>query len=203
MGKNAPGPESVAARKAKDLARAERHSVESRDPNKPLDLGGKPGTPGIGQERWATKKGKRQKYVAKFPDGRVEEHWLAVPPKNRRCRAKIRSGPYEGQRCRKLALRGAKVCLSHGGQLPMVKLAAEKRLLAASDLAVKGLINMAFDKKGVEDANRIRAMLAILDRAGLDGKQSVTIEVKPWQEALRAIGDGLSGKSKRKKNKGD
>lgn len=48
---------------------------------------------------------------------------MALPPDDRRCTAKNRQ---TGERCGRWALRGAKVCYSHGGQLPSVKAAAAR-----------------------------------------------------------------------------
>ena len=46
---------------------------------------------------------------------------------NRRCTADTRAGP----RCQKAAIRGGTVCRSHGGHLPQVKAAAQKRVVLA------------------------------------------------------------------------
>lgn len=207
MGKPPPSDQSKAARLARDLLKAERNSIEYRDKHKPLDMGGIPGTKGEGRDKMAGKDGKRRKFIARFDDGRVETHWLACPPNKRRCTGKLRGGVYKGQRCRRPALRGARVCPSHGASLPAVKEAAKKRLLAATDIAVQGLLDMAFKgrpfdgKTGRKDADRIKALLAILDRAGLDGKQTILVEIAPWQEALKSIQAGLKGKAKKSKGK--
>jgi hypothetical protein len=46
------------------------------------------------------------------------------PPDHRRCR----SLNHQGERCKCWSIRGAPVCQKHGGQLPVVKRAAKRRL---------------------------------------------------------------------------
>jgi len=81
-----------------------------------------------------------------------------------------------------------------------VKKAAQMRLLAATDLVSARLVRIALDDDE-ETSDQLRAITAILDRAGIDGKQTVTIEVKPWQEALSALSAKASSGKKRKRAK--
>lgn len=198
-GSHAEGWSNVHAEKAAEinLERARKHSANNRSADKPLDMGGKPGTPGVGLDRFVGKDGVREMFIATFPDGTVEEHWLACPPDHKRCTGNALNGVYKGQRCRKPALRGARVCLSHGGSLPSVRKAAELRVLAAQDLAIQGIVHIAFEKVNVSDADRLRALTALLDRGGMDGKQTVVLELKPWQEMM----EKLQAKAKAKASK--
>lgn len=195
MGKvpDSPGKRLAVARAAeKDRARAEKHRGKATDPNAPIEW--RTEGPGF------SKDSKRERMIVQHDDGTVEEQWLVCAPEEARCQAKIRNGPYAGNRCRKPRLLGAKVCSAHGGNLPNIKKAAQMRILAAADLAVAGLVEIAVSRtRGTEDSDRIRATLALLDRAGIDGKQTVTIEVKPWQEALQAL---VTKDSKKSKSKG-
>jgi hypothetical protein len=115
--------------------------------------------------------------------------WRRVPPDGRRCRQTIRSkaSPWLGNQCARPAIHGGTVCISHGGRLPTVKKAAQRRLALASPLAADRLIYMALVKPRMADSDRIRALLAILDRAGVEGKSTIEVEVKPWQEALSKL----------------
>lgn len=112
-----------------------------------------------------------------------------VPPDAFRCRARALSGPFMGQRCRAFSIKGGFVCMRHGGSLPNVKKAAQARLLMAANPAIEKLIEIAITKKGVDDADRLRAIAQILDRAGIVGRQEVAIEIKPWQEAIKRLLD--------------
>jgi hypothetical protein len=122
-------------------------------------------------------------------DGKVTHVKRRVPIEVNRCIAKIvgKENPWRGNRCTKVHNRGAKVCKVHGGSLPNVKKAAARRLAMAADPAAAELINIALKKPGVADADRIRAIIAILDRAGIAGKSTIEIELKPWQNILQKV----------------
>lgn len=128
------------------------------------------------------------------PTGRTEERkrGILTSDPERRCTGTIRRGEWAGNRCVKPAVKGGKVCKIHGGHLPNVKKAAQRRLAMAADPAAKELIYIALEKPGVEDKDRIKALLAILDRAGIGGKETIEIEIKPWQNVLKR----LAGKGK-------
>lgn len=193
MVKDTPAKRLAVSRAAeKDRARAEARRGVSSDPNAPID----PRKDGA----QFGKRAKRSLMIVQHEDGSVEEQWLAAAPDDIRCTGKIKRGPYEGNQCRNPRLLGARVCHQHGGSLPNVKKAAQMRILAAADMAVAKLVDIAVSStRGTEDPDRIRAILALLDRAGIDGKQTVTIEVKPWQDALQAL---VSNKSKKAPKKG-
>jgi hypothetical protein len=183
-----------ALREATAVARGERNA-KYMDEKAPLQLG-----TSTSADRFAGKDGHRERFVITLQDGSTSEQWLAVPKDSKRCTAKTRKGPYRGYRCRKPRLLGATVCQQHGAQLPHVREAARSRLLAYSDLAVQEMINIA-RSKNEETSDRIRALNSILDRAGVDGKQTITLEVKPWQEALSGIEAALEGRKGGKKKK--
>lgn len=191
-------PESIAhvksLREAHAVERGERNAKYT-DAKAPLQLG-----TSTSADRFAGKDGHRELFVITLVDGSTSEQWLAVPKDSKRCTAKTRKGPYRGYRCRKPRLLGAKVCTQHGANLPHVREAARARLLAYSDMAVKEMIDIARDHRE-DSADRIRALNSILDRAGVDGKQTITLEVKPWQEALAGIQESIEGGRKKSKKK--
>lgn len=118
-------------------------------------------------------------------EGVLTRTW--VPPDDKRCVALTRSGHYRGSRCVKWRARGTRVCLRHGAQLPNVRKHALKNLLGAADDAVSELIRVALLKKNVSDADKIKALSQLLDRAGVVGKQEIEVTTKPWQKMLKAL----------------
>lgn len=124
------------------------------------------------------------------------EVWRRVPRDEVRCRAMITSphSEWQGNQCTKVRNRGTVVCNHHGGNLPTVKKAAARRLAMAADPAAQKLIYIALSKPGVADKDRIRALVEILDRAGIAGKTTIELEVKPWQKILQNVYEELDGK---------
>jgi hypothetical protein len=125
--------------------------------------------------------------------GYTEQRERIVPPPERRCKAVINNLEWAGNQCCRYTILGANVCASHGGGLPEVKKAAKQRLALAADRASAKLIHIALHKRGVADRDRIRAISEILDRAGIQGKQTIEVEVKPWQAMLQRISGKLDG----------
>lgn len=121
--------------------------------------------------------------------------WRLVPPDDKRCRAiyKSANSPWVGNQCVAWAIHGGTVCINHGGKLPNVKKAAQRRLAMAALPAADRLVYMALKKPKMSDKDRLRALAMILDRAGVEGKSTLEIEVKPWQEALKALMDRVNG----------
>lgn len=69
-----------------------------------------------------------------------------------------------GDRCGQAAIRGGRVCMWHGGNLPNVKAKANLRLLELVDPAIARLARvMAQGSEG----NALKAANSILDRAGI------------------------------------
>ena len=104
-----------------------------------------------------------------------------------RCTAVIRNGERKGERCSRWSIRGATVCLVHGGTIPNVKKAAEAKVEAArmriigdSELAVDTLFDLL--KVGTADNVRLGAAKDILDRAGLKPGEKVDIDLTIGQE---------------------
>lgn len=118
-----------------------------------------------------------------------ERRWRPVPRDESRCRAIIKSknNPWHGSQCARTHKKGMTVCATHGGSLPSVKAAAARRIALASEPAAEKLIHMALYKKDVMDADRLRALVQILDRAGVAGKTTIELEVKPWQKVLQRV----------------
>lgn len=121
--------------------------------------------------------------------GEVSQVWRPVPRDNIRCQAKIRGkgNPYKGNRCRKTVIKGGRVCKVHGGNLASVRKAAARRLALAALPASAELIYIALHKPGVQDKDRLRALIEILDRAGVAGKTTIELEVAPWQQILQQV----------------
>ncbi len=64
----------------------------------------------------------------------------------------------------------------HGGSAPQVRAAAQVRILMASDLAAKKLVDLMQSEK-VDDRVKLAAAKDVLDRANLAGTQNVEIGV--------------------------
>ena len=88
------------------------------------------------------------------------------------CTAKRRNG----EPCLNYAVQGAKVCRMHGGSAPQVRAAAQVRILMASDLAAKKLVDL-MQSPTVDDRVKLSAAKDLLDRANLAGTQNVEIGV--------------------------
>lgn len=125
--------------------------------------------------------------------GKTEERERSCAPEGRRCSANIRTGNWTGNRCVKYAIKGGRVCHWHGGNLPAIKKNAQRTLALAASGAAERLVWMALKKRHVTDKDRIRALIEVLDRAGVAGKQTIEIELKPWQEMLKRVAGELPG----------
>ncbi len=93
----------------------------------------------------------------------------SVPMAAGQCSSSTRAG----NRCRRFAIRGATVCLVHGGRLPVVRDAAADRvaearaaLFAAAPRAASVLAEL-LDRPETPDAVRVRAAAEILSRSGI------------------------------------
>lgn len=127
----------------------------------------------------------------------IRRYWVTrwVPPEERRCQARAigKFSAFQGNRCSMRAIKGGRVCVTHGGKLANVKKAAQTALATAALPAAEKLIHIALKKRGVTDADRIKALIQILDRAGVEGKSTLQIEVAPWQQVLEKIYAGETG----------
>jgi hypothetical protein len=118
--------------------------------------------------------------------------WDAMLDQNEsaRCVAHKKSG----ERCRRLAIKGATVCRVHGGASGHVRKAARVRLDMAADRMAKKLLGIATDEN-VPPAVQLAATRDALDRAGLSAKTAVEVEVGPnkgFQDILNAMMAGGS-----------
>lgn len=110
----------------------------------------------------------------------------------------------DGERCDRWSIRGATVCLSHGGALPNVKQhaaavveTARMRLIDMTDEAVTVLGELTLP--GTSDAIRLKAATEILDRAGIKGGMDINIEVEHKIDPSATIAERLSQISQRNK----
>lgn len=115
-----------------------------------------------------------------------------------RCVAPLRNGPKKGEQCPNWSLRGATVCISHGGRLPNVRKHAEEvreaarmRILGLSDMAIDTLEELADAQGTAGAAVRLKAATELLDRAGIKGgiEMNVTHEVRsnPSEEIAKRL----------------
>lgn len=70
-----------------------------------------------------------------------------------------------GERCRRAAISGGRVCYVHGGNAPQVKRSARERINELIDPALNVLARLV-TARGVMDRDSLRAAQDILDRAG-------------------------------------
>lgn len=128
----------------------------------------------------------------------LDRYWVVrwVPPNDRRCKARSigKFAHYQGNRCTMVPIKGGSVCPTHGGNLTTVRKAAQRALATAALPAAEKLIHIALRKSGVSDADRIKALVQILDRAGVEGRSTIELEIKPWQAVLEKVYSEQTGK---------
>lgn len=95
-----------------------------------------------------------------------------------------------GQPCKASAIRGGRVCVTHGGSAPQVRDAARRRILELVDPAL-GVLARAVRpraKKSWEPTpTEMRAVIEILNRSGLNGAPDSTPGDDPratWEEFI-------------------
>jgi hypothetical protein len=125
---------------------------------------------------------------ASQPMVKWSEQWWAAAKREtqaRRCKAHRKNG----DRCKRLSLVGQRVCSHHGGKAKQSLLAARQRLMENADPAVKQLAEIAYDDKQSAEI-RLKATLALIDRAGLTPKTALEIEIgppKPYETIFESI----------------
>ena len=87
---------------------------------------------------------------------------VCEPPdiKQRRCKATNS----QGNRCGRFAIKGGRVCATHGGSAPQVKKAAAKRLLAMVEPALVELQELVLQNGHLP--SKLGAIRTVLERAG-------------------------------------
>ena len=98
------------------------------------------------------------------------EDWWVENENENRCVAHRKSG----ERCLKIAIRGARVCRFHGGAAGQVRRKARERLELAADRMARELLGMATGAES--EAVKLNAIRDALDRSGLGRKPK-----SPWR----------------------
>lgn len=134
---------------------------------------------------------------------------IAAPVPVVRCTGKVRNGPNEGERCPKWSIRGATVCLQHGGHLPSVKEhaqsvveAARMRMIGLTDDAIDAIEDLVTNP-GTQAQVRLKAATEILDRAGIKGAPDLTVVVEHTVSAADTIAEKLKSIATRLTPKAD
>jgi len=91
----------------------------------------------------------------------------------------------KGLPCTRSPIPGGSVCIFHGGAAPLVKAAAKQRLLAMTEPAFAVLMEVM--EEGAEDEVRLKAAIAVLDRAGYGPRSTVVVDHR--KEELASLTD--------------
>lgn len=100
-----------------------------------------------------------------------------------------------GEPCRKTAIKGGNVCMTHGGAAPAVRAKARARLEMAADRMAKELLKIAVDPDAPLPV-KLAAIKDGLDRAGLSAKTAVEVQVGPMPEWEQVLTDAVAGGSR-------
>ncbi len=131
-----------------------------------------------------------------------EQWWANAKPEVQahRCTAHRKNG----DRCKRAAIQGGRVCTHHGGSAPAVKAKARQRLEDAADRMARELLKMAVDGN-VSDAVKLAAIRDALDRAGLSARTAVSLEVgrRPFEVICDDIVGGSRAESRARRGMPD
>lgn len=131
--------------------------------------------------------GKKRKKAEGDQDPKVTEvRDMYLSPK-RQCIAHSKAS---GQQCRRLAMRGLRVCVVHGGATRAARAKAAERIQQASGFAADLLVEfMASPEQDVQLRTRIAQDL--LNRAGVSEKTVLQIGIDPPKSFLDFVGDAI------------
>ena len=101
-----------------------------------------------------------------------------------RCTAKSKT---TGKQCKNLPITGGTVCVSHGGSIPAVKAAAQRKMIALIDPALATLYRALYECE--EWPSKIRAALGILDRAGMGPGSTLTLDTDKTDLSQLSMGE--------------
>ena len=79
-----------------------------------------------------------------------------------------------GEQCKRAPIAGGTVCVAHGGSAPAAKLAAQRRLISMIDPAMSALLRAIENCE--EWPTKVRAAIAVLDRAGFGPTASLRVD---------------------------
>lgn len=96
--------------------------------------------------------------------------------------------------CEKNAIKGLDVCVSHGGTLPQVSKTAQQLLAETRDRLMFELLRIALDET-YDPRLRFDAMKWGLERAGFQAGVTVSLGMKPWQEAIMELKEAIVGQA--------
>ena len=97
-----------------------------------------------------------------------------------------------GERCKRAAIKGGKVCMMHGGKAPQVRNKAEARLALerALDPAIRELFRI-LNAKSVPDQVKRQMVDSVLDRNDLSGVHKIAdltpAEAMPEKERMKRL----------------
>lgn len=125
-----------------------------------------------------------------------EEWWANAKPEVQahRCTAHRKNG----DRCKRAAISGGRVCTHHGGKAPPAQRAARRRLEEATDRMARELLGIATSAES--ESVRLQAIRDALDRGGVTAKTAVELSAKPrepWEDVFDGIATTTRAESRR------
>lgn len=108
----------------------------------------------------------------------------------RQCKGTTKHGPNAGNRCKRPALMGQRVCYRHGGNTQAALRAARMRMLAACEPAIVVLLKVVGNDRAA-DSDRITAAKAILDRGGMAPGLDISAVIEHRVPGWEAVVNGM------------